>query len=321
MQRTRLSSYRSLSLHLKAFYLRGKLIHSSSPSIFSVPQSYFLHFYIIGVVVNTVLLFTATFYAYTLMASPYLPCMQFSTLFGQLVHDTSFNTQFAKKSVSTLAKKFHLAWETVFVLLLMEMQVVRRLYESLCVSNFSGLARMHIAAYIFGLMYYVLAPLSLCSSEVGEMVMSTIQCTFHKNVRQGANNFGFDMQWVELIFKMVWLPWIGGAFFIWGWIHQYKCHTILASLRSKDKSKGNHATGYMVPYGDWFDCVSSAHYLAEIVMYLGLVIATGGQLTVWLLFTFVVFNLSVAAVETHKWYLSKFEDYPRSRWAICPFLF
>eukprot|EP00249_Psilotum_nudum_P019379 c27222_g1_i5 orf=364-1008(+) len=143
----------SLSLHLKAFYLRGKLIHSSSPSIFSVPQSYFLHFYIIGVVVNTVLLFTATFYAYTLMASPYLPCMQFSTLFGQLVHDTSFNTQFAKKSVSTLAKKFHLAWETVFVLLLMEMQVVRRLYESLCVSNFSGLARMHIAAYIFGLMH------------------------------------------------------------------------------------------------------------------------------------------------------------------------
>jgi 3-oxo-5-alpha-steroid 4-dehydrogenase 3 / polyprenol reductase len=30
--------------------------------------------------------------------------------------------------------------------------------------------------------------------------------------------------------------------------------------------------------------------------------------------------LSFAAVQTHRWYLQKFEDYPRSRYAIIPFV-
>jgi hypothetical protein len=32
-------------------------------------------------------------------------------------------------------------------------------------------------------------------------------------------------------------------------------------------------------------------------------------------------NLGVTAVETHKWYKEKFEDYPASRKAIIPFLY
>ncbi|KAB1224562.1 hypothetical protein CJ030_MR2G028510 [Morella rubra] len=98
---------------------------------------------------------------------------------------------------------------------------------------------------------------------------------------------------------------------------------------------------YVIPHGDWFEIVSSPHYLAEIVtlyvssllsvsrhppsapcvIYAGLVVASGGaDLTIWLLFAFVVANLAFAAAETHRWYIRKFDNYPRNRLAIIPFL-
>ncbi|KOM34962.1 hypothetical protein LR48_Vigan02g111200, partial [Vigna angularis] len=89
-----------------------------------------------------------------------------------------------------------------------------------------------------------------------------------------------------------WKHWISAAVFLWGWIHQYHCHKILGSLRHS-----TDAEEYVIPHGDWFEIVSSPHYLSEIVA-----------------------NLSFAAVETHKWYSQKFKDYPSNRFAIIPFL-
>lgn len=78
---------------------------------------------------------------------------------------------------------------------------------------------------------------------------------------------------------------------------------------------------YVIPRGDWFEIVSSPHYLAEIVIYAGMVFASGGaDLTIWLVFGFVVSNLVFAAAETHRWYLQKFDNYPSNRVAIIPFL-
>ncbi|KAG8083010.1 hypothetical protein GUJ93_ZPchr0014g46712 [Zizania palustris] len=58
-----------------------------------------------------------------------------------------------------------------------------------------------------------------------------------------------------------------------------------------------------------------------MVIYFGMLVAGGGaDIPVWFLFIFVITNLSFAAVQTHKWYLQKFEDYPRSRYAIIPFI-
>ncbi|KAJ6927323.1 LOW QUALITY PROTEIN: hypothetical protein NC651_011401 [Populus alba x Populus x berolinensis] len=77
---------------------------------------------------------------------------------------------------------------------------------------------------------------------------------------------------------------------------------------------------YVIPRGDWFEIVSSPHYLAEIVIYAGIVFGSGGaDLTIWLLFGFVVSNLIFAAAETHRWYLQKFDNYPSNRVAIIPF--
>uniref|UniRef100_A0A0D3E315 3-oxo-5-alpha-steroid 4-dehydrogenase C-terminal domain-containing protein n=1 Tax=Brassica oleracea var. oleracea TaxID=109376 RepID=A0A0D3E315_BRAOL len=47
----------------------------------------------------------------------------------------------------------------------------------------------------------------------------------------------------------------------------------------------------------------------------------GTDATIWLLFGFVVWNLTLAAGETHRWYLRKFENYPANRNAIFPFVY
>ncbi|MFS7889364.1 putative polyprenol reductase [Helianthus anomalus] len=92
----------------------------------------------------------------------------------------------------------------------------------------------------------------------------------------------------------------------------------MGSLREKTEKLEE----YVIPYGDWFEYVSSPHYSAEIVIYGGLLVASGGaDLSLWLLFAFVVANLVFAATETQRWYLHKFDDYPPNRYAIFPFVY
>ncbi|KAF5943319.1 hypothetical protein HYC85_017396 [Camellia sinensis] len=76
-----------------------------------------------------------------------------------------------------------------------------------------------------------------------------------------------------------WYSWIGMAIFLWGWIHQHRCHAILGSLRKKPEQ----ANEYVIPHGDWFDYVSSPHYLAGLVICAGLMVASGGaDLNFWI---------------------------------------
>eukprot|EP00268_Persea_americana_P012346 TRINITY_DN1519_c2_g1_i3.p1 TRINITY_DN1519_c2_g1~~TRINITY_DN1519_c2_g1_i3.p1 ORF type:complete len:135 (+),score=16.50 TRINITY_DN1519_c2_g1_i3:149-553(+) len=124
--------------------------------------------------------------------------------------------------------------------------------------------------------------------------------------------------YVKPLMKLGWFQWTGAAIFLWGWIHQYRCHAILGSLRERKEQVDE----YTIPHGDWFEIVSCPHYLAEIVIYAGLLIASGGSdITVWLLFGFVVSNLVFAAAETQRWYHHKFDNYPCYRRAILPFIY
>ncbi|KQJ84147.1 polyprenol reductase 1 isoform X2 [Brachypodium distachyon] len=287
---------------LSAFSARGKTVKPSSSAAssssssskavksakFTVPQKYFLHFYVVGVTVTTSLLLVICFYAYMKM-TPLLPePSSYSTIASHLVGSNSFSIGSVRSR--TMEHKYRV-WRTVFVLLLMEIQVLRRLYETEHVFHYSPSARMHIVGYLTGLFYYTAAPISLASSCLPEAT----------DYLQG--------QIAEFIVK-------GAVIFIWGSLHQIRCHAILGSLREhKDSDE------YVIPCGDWFSRVSCPHYLAELVIYLGVLIASGGSdISVWFLFIFVITNLSFAAVQTHRWYLQKFEDYPRSRYAIIPFV-
>lgn len=116
---------------------------------FTVPQKYFMHFYVVGVLATTILLLAIWFYAYMKM-TPLLPeSSSYSTIASHLVGSNSFS--FGRVHSRTMGHKYHV-WRTVFVLLLMEIQVLRRLYETEHVFHYSPSARMHIVGYLTGLL-------------------------------------------------------------------------------------------------------------------------------------------------------------------------
>ncbi|GAB2267644.1 hypothetical protein Dimus_002626 [Dionaea muscipula] len=295
----------ALNQTLQSFCGRGKTTHPSSLWNFTVPQRFFSHFYVVGVIWTTTLIVTTWSYAHEMAA-----------LASESTLSSSISAVHKPRSIS--AEHPHIIWRSVFVLLLMEIQVLRRLYESTIVFIYSSSARMHIFAYLTGIWFYTAAPLSLCCNFAPEAF------TFAANrvaglVKEGRNQ---TSDWWEYIYpplmELSWSQWIGAVVFLWGSIHQWRCHTILGKLRRVKE----HGDDYVIPHGDWFDIVSCPHYLAEIVLYAGILVASGGMdLTVWLLFAFVVANLTFAAAETQRWYHRKFDNYPSNRYAIIPYFY
>lgn len=311
---SRLNSFRELVL---GFAKRGKIMQSSSNK-FSVPQKLFCHFYALAVVWTTFLLLTTWFYAHNVAPLVSEP-LQYSTI---ATHLTGGSNIFSwHKSHSGTVKDRYRVWQCVFLLLLMEVQALRRLFETFHVFNYSPSARMHIFGYLTGLFFYTAAPLSLCCTFAPEAIKLAANHVAEFIVK-GKNQIPrTEFDWWEFVSPLIrlrWYSWIGMTIFFWGWIHQRRCHAILGSLRESPEQ----ADEYVIPDGDWFDYVSSPHYLAEIVIYAGLLVASGGtDLTIWLLFGFVVANLVFAAAETHRWYLRKFDNYPRDRRIIVPLVY
>ncbi|KAJ7967241.1 polyprenol reductase 2-like [Quillaja saponaria] len=278
---SRLSSFRGALL---GFTRRGKIMQSSSHK-FTVPQRFFLHFYAVASVWTTFLLITTWIYAYTvapLASEPFV----YSAITSYLTGGSHIFS--SHESPSTLFLNRYLVWQAVFLLLLMEVQVLRRLYETIYVFNYSPSAGMHVIGYLTGLFFYTAAPLSICCDLAPEIYNFTAN-QVKDFIVKGKNQMPaieFELwQFASPLFKLGWHQWIGAAIFFWGWVHQHRCHAIL-------------------------------------VIYAGLLVASGGaNLTIWLLFGFVVANLVFAAAETHRWYIQKFEDYPRNRFAIIPFVF
>jgi len=104
--------------------------------------------------------------------------------------------------------------------------------------------------------------------------------------------------------------------FIIGSAIQAICHVTLANLRPNKAGPT-----YAIPEGKFFDYVSCPHYFGEIIIYMSFVILTRGQSKLaWLIFCFVVENLTYSAMKTHSWYMMKFKEYPPSRKALIPFI-
>ncbi|XP_021301225.1 polyprenol reductase 2-like [Herrania umbratica] len=311
---SRLGSFHTLLL---GFAKRGKIMPSSSHK-FTVPQSFFLHFYLLAVAWTTVLLMGIWWFAYK-VAPLSVESLSYSAAASHLTG--GFHVFSLHKSRLASAEDRFNVWKSVFLLLLMEIHVLRRLYETLFVFNYSSSARMHIFGYFTGICFYIAAPLSLCTFCALEVVNFAADQVAEFNVegQEMLSSTDFDLWgYVKPMTRLGWCQWAGAAIFAWGWLHQYFCHAILGSLRGHR----DQTVEYVIPHGDWFNIVSSPHYLAEMIIYVGLLVASGGtDFTIWLLLGFVVANLAFAAAETHRWYLHKFEDYPPDRWAVLPFVY
>ncbi|XP_003787557.1 3-oxo-5-alpha-steroid 4-dehydrogenase 2 [Otolemur garnettii] len=77
---------------------------------------------------------------------------------------------------------------------------------------------------------------------------------------------------------------------------------------------------YRIPQGGLFTYVSGANFLGEIIEWIGYALATWSLPA--LAFAFFTFCfLGLRAFHHHRYYLKMFEDYPKSRKALIPFIF
>jgi protein-S-isoprenylcysteine O-methyltransferase Ste14 len=78
-------------------------------------------------------------------------------------------------------------------------------------------------------------------------------------------------------------------------------------------------TDYHVPRGGLFELVSCPNYLGEILEWIGWALATwslaGAAFAVY-----TIANLGPRALSHHRWYRERFDDYPRERKALVPYL-
>ncbi|XP_016803788.1 3-oxo-5-alpha-steroid 4-dehydrogenase 2 isoform X1 [Pan troglodytes] len=77
---------------------------------------------------------------------------------------------------------------------------------------------------------------------------------------------------------------------------------------------------YRIPQGGLFTYVSGANFLGEIIEWIGYALATWSLPALAFAFFSLCF-LGLRAFHHHRFYLKMFEDYPKSRKALIPFIF
>jgi len=106
---------------------------------------------------------------------------------------------------------------------------------------------------------------------------------------------------------------LGLSMFVIGWSINFNADGILRNLRKPGE------TAYKIPRGGMFEFVSGANFFGEIVEWIGYTIAS------WSIagLSFAIFTIAAIApraIQHHKWYKQKFEDYPKNRKALIPFI-
>lgn len=110
-----------------------------------------------------------------------------------------------------------------------------------------------------------------------------------------------------------WNVQLGLALFIAGWIINQHSDHILRNLRKPGE------TEYKIPRGGMFEYTSVANYTGEIIEWGGFALCCW-SIPSFAFFLFTCFNLIPRALSYHRWYLQKFNNYPKDRKAVIPFL-
>jgi len=119
----------------------------------------------------------------------------------------------------------------------------------------------------------------------------------------------YEFEWVTSVPFL-----LGSTLFLIGWCGNLHADAILRNLRKPGE------VVYQIPTGGLYRLVSSPNYLYEILEWTGWAIATWS--TAGLAFAvYTIANLAPRAAHHHIWYRSYFENYPRERKALIPYLF
>ncbi|KAK6489544.1 3-oxo-5-alpha-steroid 4-dehydrogenase 2a isoform X1 [Huso huso] len=107
---------------------------------------------------------------------------------------------------------------------------------------------------------------------------------------------------------------LGGIMFLLGMAINIHSDDILRNLRKPGE------INYKIPRGGLFEYVSGANFLGEIIEWFGYALATWSLPALSFAF-FTLCSIGPRAYHHHRYYLEKFEDYPKSRKALIPFVF
>ncbi|CAG0882136.1 unnamed protein product [Darwinula stevensoni] len=107
---------------------------------------------------------------------------------------------------------------------------------------------------------------------------------------------------------------LGSALFLIGMGTNMHSDHLLRSLR------GSGESGYKIPRGGIFEYVSAGNYFGELLEWWGFALASWFSLPALSFAVFVALFLIPRGMHHHKFYQEKFEDYPKNRKAIIPFI-
>lgn len=104
---------------------------------------------------------------------------------------------------------------------------------------------------------------------------------------------------------------LGFGLFWAGLAINWQSDTILLNLRKPGE------THYVIPKGGLFRFISCPNLFGEMVEWTGFALMVS-HLSAWSFAIWTVANLLPRALSHHRWYLSKFPDYPKTRRAVFP---
>lgn len=167
----------------------------------------------------------------------------------------------------------------------------------------------HYAAWIFPWLKRGARPMPL-----SVMLLSFLFCTVNGSMQgfylgQNVVHDGKMEEWLSTPHV-----WVGILLFIGGWVINQHSDALLRSLRKEDGSNTYH-----IPRGGMFEYTSAANYTGEIIEWTGWFILHP-SITSLAFALFTMMNLIPRGISYHKWYQQKFDNYPKNRKAVIPFL-
>ncbi|CAG8496727.1 17578_t:CDS:2 [Acaulospora morrowiae] len=258
----------------------------------SVPKYWFYQFYIVGTIWVTLIIIDVVVFR-----SGYLSWFVGLIEGARDSKDTIYSDSYTKQP----------AEQCIVGLFMLLFQTVRRAYECLFIDRPSLKARMHIGHYVLGLAFYIVTSLAIFVEGFGNLDV------------YGGDKLSPSFPPISNF--LTWNFFIAISLFLYASYHQHVVHKILASLRPKYYNVSSQSRPiYVIPKGDWFDYISSAHYFAEILIYISFVVLNKGQIfTSYLVVAWVAFCLGIVARDSDSWGKERFgEKWPSNRWKIFP---
>ncbi|XP_076396242.1 polyprenal reductase isoform X2 [Megachile rotundata] len=189
------------------------------------------------------------------------------------------------------------AESTFIAALLITFHCWKRFYESHFVNIFSN-KKMNISHYAIGFFHYIGTLICIIGESEGFFEDMNVTFSWRRTT------------YPQLICAMI---------FLISSYTQLKTNFILRNLR-KDKNNEINTTIYKIPHGGLFEYVSGALQITEIIIYLTMSIILWQSSTFHFITIWVLVNQVSTAVLTHKWYIQTFQNYPKCRKILIPYL-